>query len=59
MAALGEREEGRKERTKSLPRPLDRTAQRQWRNLTEEVEKTKEKKKETFSQDSGMLGFKP
>jgi hypothetical protein len=35
MAALGGGEEGRKERTKSLPPPLDRTAQRRWKNLTE------------------------
>jgi hypothetical protein len=35
MAALGGGEEGRKERTKSLPPPPDRTAQRRWKNLTE------------------------
>jgi hypothetical protein len=35
MAAQGGGEEGRKERTKSLPPPPDRTAQRRWKNLTE------------------------
>jgi hypothetical protein len=39
MAILGGKEKGRKERTKSLPPPLERSAQRLWRNLTEEVEK--------------------
>jgi hypothetical protein len=49
MAALGGGEEGRKEFTKSLSPPPERTVQKWWRNLTEEVEKTKEK--ETFSQE--------
>jgi hypothetical protein len=40
MAILGGGEEGRKEKTKSLPPPPDRTAQMRWRKLTEEVEKT-------------------
>jgi hypothetical protein len=39
MAALGGGEEGRKEKTKSLPPLPDKTTQRRWRNLTEEVEK--------------------
>ena len=54
MATLGGGEEGRKERTKSLPLPSNKTAQRRWRNLTE-VEKTKEK--ETFSQERKDSNF--
>jgi hypothetical protein len=49
MAALGGGEEGRKERTKSLPPPLERTAQRQWIDLTEEAEETKEEKRSLLS----------
>ena len=43
MAALGGGEEGRKEKTKSLPPPPDRIAQRWWRNLTERWKKTQRK----------------
>jgi hypothetical protein len=51
-ATLGGGKEGRKERTKSLPLPPDRTAQRRWIGLTEEAEKkTQKKKKEVFSQE--------
>ena len=49
MAALGGGKEGRKEKTKSLSPPPDRTAQRRWSNLTEEVEKTQQKN--IFSQE--------
>jgi hypothetical protein len=51
-AALGKGKEGRKERTKSLPLPSDRTAQRRWIGLIEEAEKKpKKRKKEVFSQE--------
>jgi hypothetical protein len=43
VAALGGGEEGRKERTKSLPPPPNRTSQRRWRDLIEEVENTKKR----------------
>jgi hypothetical protein len=42
MAALGGREEGRKEKIEAFPPP--RVEPRQWSNLTEEVEKTQTKK---------------
>jgi hypothetical protein len=48
MAALSGGEDGRKEKTKSLPPPPDRTAQRQWRNLIGRWKKPKEK---IFSQE--------
>jgi hypothetical protein len=60
MAALGGREEGRKEKTEALRPPPGRTAQRRWSNLTEEVEKTQQKN--IFSQEgeesfSGTVEF--
>jgi hypothetical protein len=48
MAALSVGEEGRKEKTKPLPPPPDRNAQRQWRNLTGRWKKPNEK---IFSQE--------
>jgi hypothetical protein len=48
MAALSEGEEGRKEKTKSLPPPPNRTAQRRWKNLTGRRKKPNEK---IFSQE--------
>ena len=49
MAALGGREEGRKERTNSLPPPSERAAQKRRRSLTKEVEISK--KEENFSKE--------
>ena len=51
MAALGRGEEGRKEKTKSLPPPPNRTARRQWRNLTKEVKKNLTKTKSSLRRE--------
>jgi hypothetical protein len=57
MAALGGGEEGRKERTKSLPPPLDRTAQRRWKNLTEGGgDKTQRKKFFSWEREESFSG---
>jgi hypothetical protein len=59
MTALGGGKEGRKERTKSLPLPPDRTAQRRWIGLIEEVEKKnpkKEKKKSSLRREKRKHG---
>jgi hypothetical protein len=47
MSTQGRREEGRKERTKSLPPPPEKAAQKQWRSLTEEVKYQRKRKRKT------------
>jgi hypothetical protein len=55
MVALREGEDGRKERAKSLPPPLERATQRRWGSLTKDVEKPE--KKGNFSQKSYLMHY--
>jgi hypothetical protein len=55
MAALGGREEGRKERTKYLPPPPKGAAQRRWRSLMRRWNTKGKEKEKLLSRERRVL----